>query len=72
MFGMCLVWPLLRVGPHRATVPPHRRTLRLVCGGTHNEGPPVPRGGVPGQEGLLVSTHRVEVCELQRPPLCAG
>ena len=57
------------MGPHRGTVPPHRRTLRLVCGGTYNEGPPVPRGGVPSQDGPLVSTHRAEMCELQRPPL---
>ena len=41
-------------------------------GGTHDEGTPVSCGGMPSQEGSLVPTHRGEVRELQRPPLCAG
>ena len=49
------------VGPHRAEVPSDHREMRLVCGGAQDEGTPVPRGGVPGQEGPLVPTHRGEV-----------
>ena len=66
------MWPLQQVGPHRGSVPPNRREMRLVCGGTHDEGAPVPYGGVPGQEGPLVSTHRGQVRELQGPSLRAG
>ena len=48
------------------------RAIRLVCGGTHDERAPVPCGGVPCQDGPLVSTHRGQVRELQGPPLRAG
>ena len=60
------MWPLQRVGPHRITVPPHRRSLWLVCGGAHNEGPPVLCGGVPGQGHRC--QHTVAKCANCRGP----
>ena len=61
-----------RAAVPRVAVPPSRRALRPVRGGTHDEGTPVSCGGMLSQEGLLVLTHCGEVRELQRPPLCAG
>ena len=58
--------------PHRGTVTPSRRAMRMVRGGTQDEELPMPYGGVLGQDGSLVSARRGKVRKLQGPPLCAG
>ena len=61
------VWPLLRVGPHRATVPPGRRAMRVVGGGTQDEEPPMPCGGFRVKKGHWCQ-HTVAKCANFRGP----